>query len=253
MSVHVRPVATVDACRLAQTSEQGSGHAAALFGKRGWLSHQPPAFRHRILSMARPVQATRGAWIFAVNDPPGGIYGIVSGGIGIEGIGPYNLPRLGHVLRSGDWFGHSPILSGGGNRVQGMRALEDSELVYVPLAPLRALITEDPVAARCVGQMADGGSILATRVISDLLIPSVPQRIAAVLLRVTGAEHGIEPHHPDGFLVTQTDLGEMANVSRSNVNRVLGDFARQGWITKHYQRLRVRDVAALQAFAASQV
>ncbi|MEO0057114.1 MAG: hypothetical protein RIT17_551, partial [Pseudomonadota bacterium] len=35
--------------------------------------------------MARPVQATRGAWIFAVNDPPGGIYGIVSGGIGIEG------------------------------------------------------------------------------------------------------------------------------------------------------------------------
>jgi CRP-like cAMP-binding protein len=253
MSLQARPVATARACGLTQSSGHGFNHAAALFSKRGWLSNQPPAFQHRILSMARSVQATRGAWIFAVNDPPGGIYGIVSGGIGIEGTGPYNLPRLGHVLRSGDWFGHGPILSSGDNRAQGMRALEDSELVYVPLVPLRALISEDSVAARCVGQMADAGSILGTRVISDLLIPAVPQRIAAVLLRVTAAEDGIEPHHPDGFLITQTDLGEMANVSRSNVNRVLGDFARQGWITKHYQRLRVRDVAALQAFAASQV
>ena len=62
--------------------------------------------------------------------------------------------------------------------------------------------------------MADLGSILATRVISDLLIPEAPQRIAAVLLRVTGAEDGVEPTHPDGFLITQANLGEMSNVSR---------------------------------------
>lgn len=253
MSVFGHPAATNLASGIGQDPAPGCLCHARLFGERGWLSEQPPGFQHEILAMARAAHVPRGAWVFAVNDAPGGIYGVVSGGIGVEGSGPYNLPRLGHVLRSGCWFGHGPILSGGGKRVQGMRALEDSELVYVPLAPLRALIARDPEAARCVGQMADGGSMLGTRVISDLLIPSVPHRIAAVLLRITAAEEGVEPHHPDGFLITQSDLGEMANVSRSNVNRVLGDFARQGWITKHYQRLRVSDIAGLQAFAASQV
>lgn len=253
MSKQSKPVAAASAFASPYVSDNPCLAYAGLFGARGWLSDQPQAIQLRILAIARPAHAVRGAWIFAVNDPPGGIYGIVSGGVGIEGAGPYNLPRLGHVLRSGSWFGHGPILTGGGNRVQGMRALEDSQLVYVPLSPLRALVSEDPLAARCVGQMADGGSMLGTRVISDLLIPSVPHRIAAVLLRITGAEEGVEPHHPDGFLITQTDLGEMANVSRSNVNRVLGDFARRGWITKHYQRIMVRDLAGLQAFAASQV
>jgi CRP-like cAMP-binding protein len=223
----------------------------ALFARHGWLAEQPATFRQQILRMARPLQVARGDWVFAIDDPPGGIYGVISGGIGIEGGGPFHTLRLGHVLRTGSWFGHRPILSGGGRRVQGMRAMEDSALLHVPLAPLRALVNSDPVAARCVGGMADGGSILATRVISDLLIPEAPQRIAAVLLRVTAAEDGVEPLHPDGFLMTQAELGEMANVSRPHVNRVLGQFLKRGWISKRYQRLRVLDVEALRTFAAS--
>ncbi len=226
---------------------------ALRFGERGWLSAQPEAFRQQILRMVVAVHVPRATPVFSVNSPPGGIYGVISGGIGIEGSGPYNVPRLGHVLRSGSWFGHGPVLTGRGHRVQNMRALEDSELAYAPLAPLRALLQSDPQAARCLGAIADGGNILGTRIVSDLLIPSVPHRIAAVLLRVTGIEEGVEPDHPDGFLITQTDLGEMANVSRSMVNRVLGQFAKAGWIAKHYNRLRVRDPAGLQAFAASQV
>jgi CRP-like cAMP-binding protein len=98
--------------------------------------------------------------------------------------------------------------------------------------------------------MADGGSILATRVISDLLIPEAPHRIASVLLRVTAAEDGVEPLHPDGFLMTQTDLGEMSNVSRPRVNRVLRDFVKNGWISQKYQRIRVLDAMALREFSA---
>ncbi len=226
---------------------------AARLGARGWLSQQPERFRQQMLDMVVAVHVPRGTPVFSVNGPPGGIYGIISGGIGIEGSGPYNVPRLGHILRAGSWFGHGPVLTGRGHRVQNMRALEDSELAYAPLAPLRALLQSDNEAARCISSIADGGNILGTRIISDLLIPTVPHRIAAVLLRVTGIEDGIEPDHPEGFRITQTELGEMANVSRALVNRVLGDFARAGWITKHYNRLRVDDLASLQAFAASQV
>jgi CRP-like cAMP-binding protein len=231
-------------------SENGTAHEA-LFAAHGWLSQQPAGFRRQILEMARCVSVARGEWVFSINDPPGGIYGVVSGGIGIEGGGPFHLLRLGHVLRAGSWFGHHPILVPGARRAQGMRAMEDSELLYVPLAPLEALVKVDPVAARSIGSMADGGSILATRIISDLLIPDAGQRIAAVLLRVTAAEDGVEPHHPDGFLMTQAELGEMANVSRPHLNKALGELERKGWITKHYQRLRIVDVEGLRRFAAS--
>jgi CRP/FNR family cyclic AMP-dependent transcriptional regulator len=224
---------------------------AALFARRGWLAEQPAGFRHRLLGMAREVRFARGQWVFAIDDGPGGIYGVISGGIGIEGGGPFHMLRLGHILRAGSWFGHHPLLSANGRRTQGMRAMEDSALLEVPLAPLDALVRSDPVAARCIGAMADGGSILATRVISDLLIPDAPRRIAAVLLRVTAAEEGVAPTHPDGFAITQAELGEMANVSRPNVNRVLGRFLDQGWISKKYQRLQVLDAPALKRFAGS--
>jgi CRP/FNR family transcriptional regulator, cyclic AMP receptor protein len=224
---------------------------SALRDVPGWLADQPEDFARQLLQMARLVSFARGETIFTKDDPPGGIYGIISGGVGIEGGGDFHTVRLGHVLRTGAWFGHHPILAPGQRRVQTMRATEDSALVHVPLAPLETLVRADPIAARCIGNMADGGSMLATRIISDLLIPHAPQRVAAVLLRVTGAEQGIIPTHKDGFLMTQDDLGEMANVSRQHLNRVLSDLRKKGWIAMQYQRLRVIDAAALRAFAAT--
>jgi CRP-like cAMP-binding protein len=232
--------------------ERDSGFAA-LFKQRGWLSEQPDSFQRQILQIARPVQVNREQWVFSINDPPGGIYGVISGGIGIEGVGPYNLARLGHILRSGSWFGHGPILTGGKPRSQSMRAMEDSKLLYVPLTPLRELVDGDSSAARCVGNMANGGSNLATRVISDLLIPNLSQRVAAVLLRITAVEEGVQPDHPAGFLITQADIGEISNVSRPSVNKVLGRFARMGWISNRYNRIRVLDVEALRSFASARV
>jgi CRP-like cAMP-binding protein len=223
----------------------------ALLNVPGWLSEQPAAFGRQLLQIARTVSIARGDLVFSADDPPGGIYGVVSGGIGIEGGGAFHMVRLGHVLRAGAWFGHHPVLSPGARRVQTMRATEDSSLIHVPLSPLETLMKADPLAARCLGNMADGGSILATRIISDLLIPNAPQRVAAVLLRVTGAESGIEPTHPDGFLMTQAELGEMANVSRQHLNQVLSELRGKGWIAMRYQRLRVIDAAALRRFAAS--
>jgi len=236
---------------LTPAHEDHTSHSA-LLNVPGWLSEQPAEFSRQLLQIARPVLVARGDSVFAIDDPPGGIYGVVSGGIGIEGGGPFHMLRLGHVLRAGAWFGHHPILSPGERRVQTMRATEDSSLLHVPLAPLETPVRSDPMAARCIGNMADGGSILATRIISDLLIPNAPQRVAAVLLRVTGAESGVKPTHPDGFLMTQAELGEMANVSRQHLNQVLSELRKKGWIAMRYQRLRIIDAIALRRFAASE-
>jgi len=155
---------------------------------------------------------------------------------------------VGHVYREGHWFGHGPALNGG-NRTMGYRALEDSSLLHVPLTALRREMRADSEMTRLVGQMANLGTTLASWIACDLLISSAPRRIAAVLLRVTGAHEGVTPSDPDGFLLTQSEIGEMANASRLHVNRVLGHFAEKGWIAKSYKHLLLLNAPALMRFA----
>lgn len=219
-----------------------------VFTRRGWLSTASAAHRERILAAGRSMAIARGQRLVSPGDPPGGIFGVISGGIAIEASTAWHPARLGHVFREGHWFGHGPALNGG-LRPMGYVALERSLLWTIPLPRLSAMMREDLDVARLVGELANAGTVLGCWVACDLLVPEAPRRIAAVLLRVTGAHEGVEPGDPQGFLLTQAVLGEMANASRHHANRVLGQFADRGWIATTYSRIRILDVAALAAFA----
>jgi CRP/FNR family transcriptional regulator, cyclic AMP receptor protein len=190
----------------------------------------------------------RGDRLFSAGALPGGVYGVITGGVGAEGMTQWHSPRLGHVVRPGHWFGHGPLLHGG-HRTMGFFAIEDSTLLAVSLEELRKLMQADPEVARLVGQLGNMSADLAVSAICDLLIPQAPRRIAAVLIRVTGANEGVEPSNPMGFHLTQYDISEMASVSRLYVNRVLNQFVKAGWIAKSYGHLRLLDVKALGDFA----
>lgn len=220
----------------------------AVFASRGPLAGIETELRDRFLDAARLVVVSRGTQICSAGDGPGGIFGVVSGGIGVEGGSPHLGLRLGHVIRSGGWFGEGPALRGGSRRM-GYRALEDSRLVTVPLPALQQLQHDDPRMIRLLATILDTGGGIVALALRDLLIPDGSRRIAAVLLRVTGAHEGVEPTHARGFLLTQQDLGEMANASRYQVSRVLGSLEARGWIAKSYNHIRLRDVEALSAFA----
>ena len=111
------------------------------------------------------------------------------------------------------------------------------------------LLRVDIGIARLLGVISEVNSNIAACTARELLIPDAPRRIAAVLLRVTGAHEGVEPSDARGFLLTQHDLGEMANASRHHVNRVLGELEARGWIAKSYNHVRLLDEPALAAFA----
>lgn len=222
-----------------------------VFQRRGWMAQMPLETRLRILRIGRTVAVNRGQRIFAFGDPPGGIYGILSGGIGMEACSDRHSVRLGHIMREGAWLGHGPVL-GGGARSLGCWAVENSLVCAVPLSALTALMESDFEVARFVGEMASTNARVLTHIACDLLISSAPQRVAAVLLRVTGALEGVAPTTPEGYLLTQSELGEMSNVSRHHINRVLGLFMERGWIAKSYNHLHLLDIEALADFAFSE-
>jgi CRP/FNR family transcriptional regulator, cyclic AMP receptor protein len=220
----------------------------AVFGRTGWLADASPQLRQRLLAGLRPVPLARGERLFAIGDGPGGIFGVVSGGIAVEGSVGAHQVRTGHILRAGAWLGFGPVM-GADRRMLGFYAIERSQVVHLPLPFLQSVMQENDELRRMLGLLSHLGSKFILWTALDLLIPEAPRRIAAVLLRVTGALEGVEPDHPHGFLLNQTMIGELANASRAHVNRVLGQLVEIGLIAKRYHYLKVLDPQGLAHFA----
>jgi CRP/FNR family transcriptional regulator, cyclic AMP receptor protein len=225
-----------------------SGALEALFCQHGWLSEASDDLRLRLFSGARPLRIAKGERIFARGDSPGGIYGLISGGIGMEASAQGHPMRIGHVVRRGFWFGEGPVLVGAA-RYLGAVAVEDSLVIHLPLPFLETVLQEFPDMRILLGKHAQANNMVTVWVACDLLIPEAPRRIAAVLLRVTGVLDGVTPEHFHGFPLNQSLIGELANASRVHVNRVLRQLAHKGLITKHYNHLQVINPEGLACFA----
>jgi CRP-like cAMP-binding protein len=210
---------------------------------RGWLAGQPRGFQAALLRQARPVALDTGQAAYHIEDEPGGMYGLAAGAIGVLTGEGGRAPRLAHVARPGAWLGHGPLMAGG-RRVLGLRAMEPTVALLVPLAALQALARDSAEATRAFAVLVNANMGVLTTAVSDLLIPRADRRIAAVLLRVTGPG-------PTPRALSQADLGEMANASRQLVNRTLLGFAARGWVALDYRRIAVLDPAALAGFAAA--
>jgi CRP-like cAMP-binding protein len=227
----------------------GSGPSSdiGVLRRRGWLSQQPQGFADQLLGRGRIRPYAAKDLLHHEGDPPGGIYGLLSGGVGLTAVRPDGMPVLAHVFRAGDWMGHRPLLAGEA-RTQTLRTTEDSQVLVVPLAALKDLQASSAEAAICLGRLAEVASNTANQVVTELLLPRADQRVAAILLRTTGARHGDPADLADSFVMTQSDIGEMANASRNHVNRALQRFRAAGWVTVGYNRIGVRDARGLQAF-----
>ena len=220
---------------------------AATFAARGWLAEQPAAFRALILKEAVPVRVSPGDCVCRRDDESNGVYGVVSGAIGIEGGHRHHSQLLGHVLRPGDWFGLKAALQGGPRELT-YRAIEPTGLLFVARERLMPMSRGNADIALRIGQLAEIGNRLGSWVTRDLLTPDAGRRLAAVLLRVLGNGE-VAPDDPSGFWLTHAQLGEMSNLSRHHVGRKLALFETAGWITCGYNRIRLLNADALAAFA----
>jgi CRP-like cAMP-binding protein len=212
-----------------------------------WLAEQERDFADTILAAGRLRHYEPRDSLHHEGDPPGGIYGVVTGGIGVYGLRPDGMLVLAHIQRPGQWLGEHPML-GSRQRTLALVAIESSDVLCVPLAMLRAIGQSRPEWALALGRLGQLGALQSNRLITELLMPRAEQRIAAVLLRATAVLERAPADLPESFLMCQSDIGEMANVSRNMVNRILARFAQFGWIDVGYSRIHILAPLALRAF-----
>ena len=221
--------------------------AHAIVSREGWLSFTPPPFRKTVLARCKLEALKAGATIYAVADPPGGMYGLVRGSFALSIAPGERGPYVAHFARPGTWFGEAAAFTEQPRRIS-LAVTRDSKFLHLPLPAIREIVTADPGAWRFFGLAAIAHNDTAIGAADDLLIRDHVKRSVAVLLRLGGCRsrtpHGSMPIEID---VSQEDLAMMTNLARTTAGTVLRTLEAAGQVKVSYRRVRILAPDALRA------
>ena len=224
--------------------------AEEIMTQEGWLSATPEPFRQTILKRCRLERFPAGATIYALGDPPGGIYGIVSGSIALSIAPGERGPYIAHFARQGFWFGEVSAFTEQPRRI-GMTATHDVEVLHLPLPAIRDIVASDPGAWRFFGLIAATYFDALVGAADDLMLRDHVKRFVAVLLRLAGCRYETPAGARTPLVdVTQEDLATMAVISRTTVGPLLRKLEAAGHIESGYRSIRILAPDALREMLA---
>jgi CRP-like cAMP-binding protein len=130
-------------------------------------------------------------------------------------------------------------------------ARSDVTTLHLPLRAIKELTNADPTIWRSVALNALLSFDLALRALHDAKLPDAPAKVSAILLRLAGHQN---PESASRKIeITQTELADIAGLSRNVINRALRDLSKKGLVSVGYRFIEVSDPESLSkrlAFAA---
>ena len=178
--------------------------------------------------------------LFTEGEEPTELFVVVSGRIAIANKSIDGRESVIALMERGDLFGEMPLFDGLARSAEA-RALEPSEVIAIPYAPLRAALRDR--SPRCCGR---SWPLLAGRLrntdeaLADSVFLDVTGRTAKRLLELAGdADEFALP-------ITQEELAGMVGASRERVNKAIACFIRLGWIEQSDRRYRITNREQLE-------
>jgi CRP-like cAMP-binding protein len=174
----------------------------------------------------------RGDLLFAEDETPTDLHVIVSGRIAISKRSVDGRESMVALMERGDIIGEMGLFDGLGRSAEA-RALEASQVLTIPYAPLKMIYEARPgllwsVVRLLVGRIRNTDDALADSVFLD-----VTGRTAKRLLELAGDEEEFV------LPITQEELAGMVGASRERVNKAIASFVRLGWIDQRERRYRI--------------
>jgi CRP/FNR family transcriptional regulator, cyclic AMP receptor protein len=227
--------------------------AKGVVASRGWLSQTGAGFRDAVLARVSLRSYRSGDTIYSINDPPGGMYGLAAGGAKVSSAQDEDGPYVAHIMTPGDWTGYGPAITGG-NRIIGLTAGRNCQLLSLPLHAVEEILAGDPESWRHLALLALIDTQIALGAMEDLAIRDEFRRFLAVLLRAGGSRYG-DPNGdvPIRIDLNQTDLAHMCNLSRNTVGAFLRSLEGEGLIETGYGVIGIRKPTALRGRLARDV
>jgi CRP/FNR family cyclic AMP-dependent transcriptional regulator len=220
--------------------------ACAIVRNKGWLRHTPVSFRSAVLDRCRLEQFVAGTPVYSVGDKAGGMYGVVSGTLGISVAPGDHGPYTAHLAMSGAWFGEAAAFTRQPRRV-GLTATRDTELLHLPLHAIDEIVRRDPGAWRFFGLITIGQLDVAIGGSDDLMTRDHIKRFVAVLLRLANCRY-VSPRTglPIEIDISHEDLAHMANVARTTAGSILRKLEADGLLALSYRCISILEPDTLR-------
>jgi len=226
---------------------RGIAAACEIVLRQGWLSQTPPSFQRDVLDRCHLRHFEAREPIYSVGDPPGGMFGLVAGGVNVSIAPNERGPHFSHFARPGSWFGGAAAFTDQPRRV-GLAATRDSELLYLSLHGIHEIVGRDPAAWRYFAIVTIGNLDLAVGAHDDLMIRDHVKRCIAVLLRLGGCRLSSPlDSFPIEIDLSQEDIAFMSNVARTTAGALLRKLEAMGHLEQSYRRIRILAPNALRA------
>ena len=138
-------------------------------------------------------------------------------------------------------------------RKMTFQAVEASVAFHVPLSALTEINTTYPDFRLRLAALSERNSAaVAIKVIADLMIPSTESShrcgaAAHLHIRPDGRATAALAH-----LLTQTEIGQMANAPRDRVSRAIAKFEAAGRINSGYKEITITDPISLAQHVSDQ-
>ena len=223
-------------------------HLAALLA--GWLSELPATLAGKLILRGKEVDLAAGQTVYKVGDETRSMWCILSGAVRMNIATNENEHRFGHLITPGFWFGEYELLTGHPRLIEMQCALP-TRLMRFSYNDFEEIGQGDPSLWRWVAVLSAQHTLLALSAADDLLLKDPARRCAALLLRLAGHRAAHPATMPlDVLPLSQNDITEALNMSRSSTGAILRQMEREGSVKLEYGSIRLVDVARLKAAVA---
>ena len=221
--------------------------AADLLGRVPLFAELEQDELERFSRVAVPRSFPSGTRVFHEGDQSDACYIVRSGSFRVTREHPDGRAITLANLGRGDIFGELAMLDGE-VRSASVEALDDGELLALPGADVRALLSRHPeitvkLVAALVRRLRQ-----ANERISRQSFQTVPSRVAGVLSQLVAEEAPLGDHEGVTIRMNQADLAQLAGTSRESVSRFLADLERASVVKCGRGRVTVLDPGKLRNY-----
>jgi len=185
----------------------------------------------------------RGQMVFTRGDPSDTLFVVISGRVKVVVRSADGGELTLTIIQPGGVFGELGIADGG-PRSADADALDECQLLLVPLETVQSICAREPSVAQALLNSTTDTLRRLTEAASDLVFLDLPRRVAKVLLSL--------PRGGDGVIrpaLSQEELAHQAGGTRQSINATLRGFERRGWIEVHDRVVTIKQAPALRRFA----
>lgn len=215
--------------------------AAAVMRQHGWLSRRPAEFRDAVIRRCRIRHYDAHEAVYREGDSSNSIMGLVAGRWFVR-VPPADIAIT--IGQPGFWIGEAGIFRGV-DRAASVISATPSTGLYLPPAAFDELTARADYCRHFAANTAEGLA-QAIAVIGNLSQPRsdirVAQRLVSLAVFTNDRDDNVIP-------LSQADIAELCNLSRSTVVTILQDLTNAGLISLQYRKIIITDLTALTDFA----